>query len=157
MAVDLYPGVQSRKPVAFAAANSREPAALHPWQEQLIPRAGEVLAVRNLLRSHAQDSAFAEGCWDILLCLYLHEELTISHLTRLAGLPLTTTLRWLEQLEGQQLVSRGEKPGDRRAALIRMEQKARIIVETAISMIDRLAQPLLTSDRPAPHRAAPGA
>lgn len=103
------------------------------WQETFAPKAHAIFAQRNLLRTQAQQASIADGCWDILLGLYLHDELTITDLKKLAGLPLTTALRWLEQLDDQDLVVRREKPGDRRAALIGIGEKGRKLVETMLA------------------------
>lgn len=76
-----------------------------------------------------------EGCWDILLILYLHGEVTISNLRKVVGLPLTTTLRWLDLLDDQGLVTRREKPNDRRAVLVDINDKGRIAVERLLSRL----------------------
>ena len=67
---------------------------------------------------------FGEPAWELLLTLYVMDihgpRLTIGALARFAGCAPTTTLRWLDYLEDQQLIYREEVPGDARTSFVRL-------------------------------------
>jgi DNA-binding MarR family transcriptional regulator len=120
--------------------------------DHFVPIAREMFSTRSLVRRHAEQAAIVDGCWDILLSLYLHGEVTISNLRKVVGLPLTTTLRWLDLLDDQGLVTRREKPNDRRAVLVDINDKGRLAVERLLSRLG--SQDELTSPAGLPAAAA---
>jgi DNA-binding MarR family transcriptional regulator len=59
--------------------------------------------------------------------------LTIGRLAQVAGIKLTTALRWLEYLEDQAFVRREEHPNDARTAFIELTDKARESLQSYLS------------------------
>jgi len=85
---------------------------------------------------------FGEPAWDLLLNLYVMDRkdsrLTIGHLIQLAGTAQTTSLRWLEYLEDQGLITRQQHPTDARKAFVALTDKAR---ETLASYLSQTLTP----------------
>lgn len=71
---------------------------------------------------------FSDPAWDILLLLFTQPArrtyLPTGEIS-LAGLPKTTTLRWLEVLEGRGLIWRGNHPADELLRPVGLTQQAR--------------------------------
>lgn len=67
---------------------------------------------------HFGPSLFNEHAWDMLLVLYIYGgkggDISVSRLAEFSEVPLTTSIRWLDYLESQGLVSREPCPTDRR-------------------------------------------
>ena len=65
---------------------------------------------RGLRRKLFGPNLFGEPGWDILLALYVIDDvkrwMSIAELTAITHVPLTTSLRWLAYLEEQDFVSR---------------------------------------------------
>jgi DNA-binding MarR family transcriptional regulator len=65
---------------------------------------------------------FADPAWDILLELYAAElgqrRISVSNLGLGAGVPVTTTLRWIKTLEMKGMVGRIADPMDRRRVFV---------------------------------------
>jgi DNA-binding MarR family transcriptional regulator len=72
---------------------------------------------------------FGEPAWDILLGLYViyndRRRLSTRQLSKLANLPLTTALRWLDYLEQQGLIRRLPSSSDHRVVDIELSDKGR--------------------------------
>jgi DNA-binding MarR family transcriptional regulator len=104
----------------------------------LVQVAERVLTYRRF-RSDALPSAmFGEPAWDILLGLYAalgDQDVNVSSLVELSGAPATTTLRWIDYLEGRQLISRKPHTLDRRVALIRLTDKAIALLDSYFARI----------------------
>ena len=97
-------------------------------RSDLVQMAKRMLVNRRRRAQRFGREMFGEPAWDILLVLYATEgttRLTISRLTRLAGAPDSTALRWLIHLEEQRLVMRAIHPTDRRTAFIELTEKGR--------------------------------
>jgi hypothetical protein len=71
---------------------------------------------------------FADPAWDILLELYAavlgQRRVPTSELAVAAGIPLTTTLRWISKLENEGLVTRADDPLDGRRVWIALTSRA---------------------------------
>jgi len=71
---------------------------------------------------------FSEPAWDILLELYVagHEgrRISVSGACEAAAVPQTTGLRWLNQLEAQNMVTKRTDPRDARRAHVRLTPQA---------------------------------
>jgi DNA-binding MarR family transcriptional regulator len=88
-----------------------------------------ILEDRKVRASLFNPGMFGEPAWEILLTLFIVDEdgprLTIGRLIQLAGSPQTTSLRWLDYLEDQELIAREEHPRDARTAFVQLTDKAR--------------------------------
>lgn len=71
-------------------------------------RAKAALEARKERQKYFPASMFGESAWDMLLALYIAESegdpLKIGELTRRSGAPANTVFRWLNFLEGEDLV-----------------------------------------------------
>ena len=93
---------------------------------------------RRVLRRKLFDPhLFGEPAWDILLALYVIDDverrLSIAELTAITHVPLTTSLRWLAYLEDQDFVSRSTAPGDQRMVLVELTDDGRRAMESYLS------------------------
>jgi DNA-binding MarR family transcriptional regulator len=82
------------------------------------------------LRQRAfEQISFGEPAWDLLLSLYIidsdRRRLRTGELCKLAGLPLTTALRWLEHLRVNGLIKQLPHLFDQRATTIELSSKGR--------------------------------
>jgi DNA-binding MarR family transcriptional regulator len=90
--------------------------------------------VRAVLRARRRREAifgkdlFADPAWDILLELYAAElgqrRVPTSELAAVAGIPLTTTLRWISKLESEGLLTREDDPLDGRRVWVALTRNA---------------------------------
>ena len=80
---------------------------------------------------------FGEPAWDILLALYVCEQDGLhsiaSSLAALIGVPLTSTFRWIDYLETQQLITRESDKCDKRAVIARLTDHGRAALEGYLS------------------------
>jgi len=92
---------------------------------------------RGLRRKLFGPNLFGEPGWDILLALYVidnvERRLSIAELTAITHVPLTTSLRWLAYLEEQDLVSRSAAPNDQRVVLVELTDDGRRAMESYLS------------------------
>lgn len=81
-------------------------------------------AVRRIRARVLAPELFADPCWDMLLDLYdaylRGAKLTLSGLSEGAGVPLTTTIRRLELLAANDLITRISDPSDRRKTYVEL-------------------------------------
>jgi DNA-binding MarR family transcriptional regulator len=82
------------------------------------------------LRQQAfEQISFGEPAWELLLSLYIvdseRRRLRTGELCKLAGLPLTTALRWLEHLRVNGLIKQLPHLFDQRATTIELSSKGR--------------------------------
>lgn len=110
----------------------------------LVQLAKAVLKDRRRRAELFNPSIFGEPAWEILLTLFVADQdgprLTIGRLAQFADTKLTTTLRWLDYLEDQGLVSREAHPNDARTCFVTLTDKARsalrlYLSETVISKL----------------------
>jgi DNA-binding MarR family transcriptional regulator len=87
-----------------------------------------VLQARRRREAIFGKELFADPAWDILLELYAAEvgqrRVPTSELASVAGIPLTTALRWLSKLESEGLITRGDDPLDGRRVWVALTQSA---------------------------------
>lgn len=97
-------------------------------------RALQFLALRRRRHRLFGRAMFGEPAWEILLLLYgLGSRLTVSRLAELACASKSTSIRWIDYLEGQRLVTREEHPTDRRAVYVDLTDKAREAIRVYLS------------------------
>ena len=94
-----------------------------------------LVAIRQCLHSRAQRGRFfnprlfSDPAWDMLLELYAaslaQRRLSVSRLSDRAGVPMTTTLRWIAALENEGAVERQPDPLDGRRVFIMLSDKGK--------------------------------
>jgi DNA-binding MarR family transcriptional regulator len=81
-------------------------------------------------------SIFSEPAWDMLLALYIVDEITAAaDLARWIDTPLTTAWRWIQVLEDHKLIVRKSRTADRRAHTIRLTDRARTRMQSLFSEV----------------------
>ncbi len=94
-----------------------------------VPIARAILEDRKRRCQIFNPGMFGEPGWDLLLNLYVMDRdgprLTIGKLAQLAGVSLSTGLRWMEYLKDQGLITRVDHPTDARTAFVALTDKAR--------------------------------
>jgi DNA-binding MarR family transcriptional regulator len=109
-----------------------------------------LLAARRTRGEALGPNLFGDPAWDMLLALFAAAErgqaLSVSRLGAAAGVPQTTALRWIEQLEHNRLLSRSADAADARRTLITLAPEAR---EKMRGLIRQFAQLLTQSPPPA--------
>ena len=77
-----------------------------------------IITARAARRKFFDEQLFADPAWDMLLELYALEcegrRISVSKLSVAAGVPCTTTLRWIDKLESESLIVRSADPLDAR-------------------------------------------
>jgi DNA-binding MarR family transcriptional regulator len=123
----------------------REDARLRPVRgseasDPYLDAAKVIRGVRDRRSEMMPSHLFGEASWDILLALYIaHREqyrMTIMSVCNEAGVPLTTALRWLQQLVDEGLAIRRSNPLDRRTVHVELSSDA-------IQSMDRLMENVL--------------
>ena len=110
-----------------------------PDRQTLLSRARIVLNGRRARKSFFRRDLFGEPAWEIILALYVAEEmagrLTISKLAEEVEAPLSTVIRWVKTLEEESLVVRVDHPTDRRTVFIRLLEKGRKALDTYLGQL----------------------
>lgn len=87
-----------------------------------------MIAQRQARARYLPDVVFADPAWDMLLDLTAaraeHERVSVTSLCIASGVPATTALRWIAQLEEAGLVERVADDIDRRRAFVALTDKA---------------------------------
>jgi DNA-binding MarR family transcriptional regulator len=113
-------------------------------QFETAPVARALLDDRKRRSAIFNPGMFGEPAWELLLNLYITDQggprLTIGKLIQVAGLPQSTSLRWLDYLEDQKLIVRNEHPTDARTAFVELTDKAR---EALASYLSQMLTPKL--------------
>jgi DNA-binding MarR family transcriptional regulator len=113
-------------------------------QFETVPVARALLDDRKRRSAIFNPGMFGEPAWELLLNLYINDRagprLTIGKLIQVAGLPQSTSLRWLDYLEDQRLIVRNEHPTDARTAFVELTDKAR---EALASYLSQMLTPKL--------------
>jgi DNA-binding MarR family transcriptional regulator len=104
---------------AGAASRSTGQAGLRPAKDGTAAMFARcVIDARAARRKFFDSDLFADPAWDMLLELYALEcegrRISVSKLSVAAGVPCTTTLRWIDKLESESLVIRAADPLDAR-------------------------------------------
>lgn len=121
-------------------------------------------AVARKLLKEADDRAqffdaslFADPAWYILLDLYVHASerraVSVSSLCIAARVPVTTALRWVNNLTQRKIIERSPDPTDRRKAYIRLSADAHEQMTAylnKIANVDPDQQPAQEPSRPLP-------
>lgn len=89
--------------------------------------------VRSILRARTcrgdflKAGLFAEPAWDMLLELFAREleyqRVSVSELCRASRVPETTGVRWIDNLEKEELIVRADDPFDRRRVWVSLSSK----------------------------------
>ena len=102
----------------------------------LVRKANAILVERRRRVDAFGSAMFGEPAWEILLLLYVMDSgprQTIGALAKLAGITKSTALRWLEYLEGRQLIHKRSHPTDKRAAFVELTSRGRTLLEAYLS------------------------
>ncbi len=108
--------------------------AASPDQRQALrEHALQIRHSRDLRGKSFDRNIFGEPAWEILLTLYTidfdRRRLSTRELCKLANLALTTTLRWIDFLEEQNLIGRKPNPFDQRMVYVELSDKARAAMD----------------------------
>ena len=98
-----------------------------------------VMWARDQRKQVFNSRLFSDPAWDMLLVLYAAElrqrRITITRLARAAGVAETTSLRWVNALLSEGLITRRADPLDRRRAFVSLSDHGRSAMR---SYFDRL-------------------
>ena len=99
--------------------------------------AADALLVARRARTEALGPGlFADPAWDMLLALFAAAErgqaLPVTRLCAVTGVPQTTALRWLEQLEQSRLIARAADTTDARRTLVSLAPETREKMRTLL-------------------------
>jgi len=98
--------------------------------------AGKLAAARKNRRRSLSQDLLGEPAWDILLELFTQRSPQSMKSVGLgAGVPLTTTLRWIGLLEQQGLLTQYADPHDARRTLVILTDKGQASVADAVNGI----------------------
>lgn len=115
---------------------------LPSYDEKTLRLLDQITEARKQRCSYFQRDLFGEPAWDILLVLYAHalsqRKIAVTELSEAAGLPQTTTLRWLHALEADELVGRSSDPLDARRALISLSEQGLAAMDGVLAMIEHV-------------------
>jgi DNA-binding MarR family transcriptional regulator len=108
--------------------------ATSPIQREILrEHARKIRSARDLRQEWFDRNIFGEPAWEMLLTLYIidgeERRLSTRRIAKLANLSLTTTLRWLDYLEEQQLISRRHNPFDQRVVDTELSEKGRTAMD----------------------------
>jgi len=111
-------------------------------RSETLPIARAILEDRRRRCRLFNPGMFGEPGWELLLNLYVNDQegprLTIGKLIQSAGTAQSTSLRWLDYLEDQGLISREQHPTDARTAFVALTDKAR---ESLTSYLSQMSTP----------------
>ena len=114
-----------------------QPRASDEDREECRARARQHLHSRRSRAELFGKSMFGEPAWDMLVVLYVNDAFgprqTIGTLAALSGAPKATAVRWIQYLEGHNLIDRESHPVDRRTAFVSLSEKARALLDAYFS------------------------
>jgi DNA-binding response OmpR family regulator len=94
---------------------------------------GNLKTIRRLRSQYLPSDLFSDPCWEMLLDLYdaslSRAEVTVTSLSAASGVPATTALRRIDQLQGHDLIVRIEDRDDKRRTIIRLTEAGLKAVE----------------------------
>lgn len=107
----------------------------HSKRDALFSKASEMISLRQLRRKYFEDEIFGEPAWDILLILYLNDQipLSITQVTKRVFYPPTTVLRWLDYLLRNDFVRRESHPHNNRMRMVELTDHGRRRLESYLS------------------------
>jgi DNA-binding MarR family transcriptional regulator len=152
----------ARTPVGFAPQKAEQRGS-SAWQQlealsgrgergssaqlELLALARATLRARRIRNQHLPSSMFGEPGWEMLLWLYIVDNSgarqTVSRLCKASGAPATTAMRWIDYLEKQKYVTRGESPTDRRIVYLDLTASGREAVESYFASLQAAGLPTL--------------
>lgn len=101
--------------------------------------AKRALLERRLRSNHLTKAIFGEPAWDVLLVLYIADfvggKQTISNVASLVDVPVSTVVRWVRQLERENLATREPHPHDRRMIFVRLGERGREVLDRYFSSL----------------------
>lgn len=104
----------------------------------------DVKAMRRTRSSLFPTELFSDPCWEMLLDLYDAQlagaEVTVTSLGAASGVPLTTALRRMDELQRHNLIVRGEDAGDKRRTIIRLSESGLLAVDTFFDSVQSRAK-----------------
>lgn len=126
--------MQHHKPRSFQDAQERAGQATTPAQREVLREHARLIrSARDLRQEWFDRNIFGEPAWEMLLTLYIidgeQRRLSTRQVAILANLSLTTTLRWLDYLQAQDLVNRRPNPFDHRVVYTELSDKGRAAMD----------------------------
>jgi len=113
---------------------------------------GRLRAIGQARAKHLPCELFADPCWDMLLDLYhcaiTNSEATITSLGAASGVPLTTALRRIAELEELGLVARSRDSKDKRRIVMTLTEQGFKAIEDFLLDIAKHQCVPLRADRP---------
>lgn len=87
---------------------------------------GNLKTIRRLRNQYLPSDLFSDPCWEMLLDLYdaalANAEVTVTSLSAASGVPATTALRRIDELQRHDLITRVEHKDDKRRTIIRLTE-----------------------------------
>ncbi|MEI6200468.1 MAG: response regulator [Enhydrobacter sp.] len=88
---------------------------------------GALREVRKIRRKHLPEELFSDPCWEMLLDLYESHltmaDVTVTGLGVMSGVPLSTALRRIHELQNHGLIDRVDDSTDRRRTYVKLTDK----------------------------------
>jgi CheY-like chemotaxis protein/DNA-binding MarR family transcriptional regulator len=116
------------------ASPPKGPGSEDPLRPDAVAKSvlGDLRRLRRLRARHLPPGVETEPCWEMLLDLYDESRkgrpLSVTSLAGASGLPMTSALRRLQELEGGGLITRIPDDRDKRRATILLTDKGRAAV-----------------------------
>ena len=131
------PPASALTPAQLSTMPQKPATSPSPSHEQLLQLATWMFHSRKRRNEFFHPGLFGEAAWDVMLALYIMDQgrprHSIAEISRVAGVPTATMLRWLQTLEDQGLTCRQRHPHDRRSAMVGLAAKGRDAIETYLS------------------------
>jgi len=113
-----------------------------PEAAALASLASSIAAARRKLGTHLEASLFANPGLDIMLFLFAEgingATVTTNACCAAAGVPRTTALRWIKQLQDRGLVDGSDDVSDRRVTMLALSPQGRTTIRTWLGEIAAL-------------------
>lgn len=109
-------------------------------EHELIETARQIAKARRLRLENFPEGLFGEIGWDVLLALYSElseEKRTTAALARSLEASRSTTMRWVDHLEEQELLVRERDHPDRYLATLRLTARAQQALRIYLARIAR--------------------
>lgn len=131
--VDQVYDIRSRIDTLTEAAILRDIQLKPTSLDALEDRIKRILKLRSSRRRIFQDELFGEPAWDMLLELYAvglgGQTVSVSSLCIASGVPCTTALRWIRNLETHGWIQRARDPKDGRRFFVSLTGKGHKAME----------------------------